>query len=285
MLKIKNNRFLFSSLLMSLVIVAFTLFASVNTKKTYNKKSYSKKHISKYKPRKKKSRTKKVRFIAPSKDDKIIFNNLTKSFGIDISHYQKHINWEKVCEINNVAPISFVMMRATYGKNKKDAKFAYNWKEAGNQNFIRGAYHYYRPNEDSDVQANNFIANVKLEVGDFPPILDVEKMPRRRSMKHKKFEQNLLNWLTKIENHYGVKPIIYSSDSFIKNHLIDERFKEYTFWVANYNNVPQPKHSKWKFWQFTDKGKVYGIPTKVDVNIFNGNNNQLSELLIKERLQ
>ncbi len=42
---------------------------------------------------------------------------------------------------------------------------------------MRGAYHYYRPNENSIEQANLFIKTVKLQKGDLPPVLDIEKLP------------------------------------------------------------------------------------------------------------
>ena len=60
-------------------------------------------------------------------------------------------------------------------ENHKDTKFDYNWKQAEKQNLLRGAYHYYRPNENSTEQANFFIKTVKLGKGDLPPILDIEK--------------------------------------------------------------------------------------------------------------
>ena len=33
--------------------------------------------------------------------------------------------------------------------------------------------------------------------------------------------------------------------------------------------VPSPD-DPWRIWQFTEKGIVYGINTKVDVNVYNG---------------
>lgn len=274
--KQKSHIFL-STLILGVIAIAFTLFTSVNTKSSSKKSSRLENKISK----KSFSKIRKAVFKIPTKDNKVIFNHHPKCFGIDVSHYQENIDWSKVKKINDLAPVSFVMMRATYGKNKVDEKFSHNWKEAKKQNLIRGAYHYYRPNEDSNTQVRNFISNVRLQKGDFPPILDVEKAPKRRQMSAKKFEKGLLNWLKKVELHYGVKPIIYTSDGFLKHHLTNEEFKNYTIWIANYNDVKEPNHKNWKFWQFSDKGKVEGISTKVDLNVFNGNDLHLLSLLIK----
>ena len=49
------------------------------------------------------------------------------------------------------------------------------------KSFLRGAYHYFRPNENSTLQAQNFIKNVKLQPGDLPPILDIEKISNIQS--------------------------------------------------------------------------------------------------------
>ena len=75
--------------------------------------------------------------------------------------------------------------------------------------------------------------------------------------------------MNRVEQHYGVKPIIYSGESFYNEHLYND-FSEYTCWVANYNYYVENIDDDWSFWQFTDKGSVYGIKEFVDVNIFNG---------------
>ena len=41
------------------------------------------------------------------------------------------------------------------GKNGKDVFFQRNWKGAQEEGFILGAYHYYRPNENSTQQFEN----------------------------------------------------------------------------------------------------------------------------------
>ena len=199
-------------------------------------------------------------------------------FGIDISHYQGKIDWVKATKIQDSFPISFVFIHATAGSVKTDRKFKHNWKHAKKQNIIRGAYHYYRPNENSILQANNFIKTVKLKTGDLPPVLDIEDIPRIQSMENLKL--GLKKWLLKVEKHYGIKPIIYSGESFYNDFLYNE-FPEYTCWVANYNFYVENMDKDWNFWQFTDKGSVNGIKEFVDVNIYNGTHSQLLKLTKK----
>jgi len=195
-----------------------------------------------------------------------------KIVGIDISEYQGNILWDSVKDIEATFPIKFVIVRSTAGKNRVDAKFHQNWKAIKNQKIIRGAYHYYRPNENSLEQAELFIKTVKLKKGDLPPILDIEKLPKNQSIDSLKV--GLKRWLKRVEEHYGEKPIIYSGESYY-NDFLEEEFDEYNFWIANYNFFVENIKDEWLMWQFTERGAVSGIKGNVDVNIFNGNLQQL----------
>ena len=97
----------------------------------------------------------------------------------------------------------------------------------------------------------------------------------------KSLKKGLKKWLKKVEKHFGIKPIIYTSDSYYKDFLSDTGFRAYTFWIANYNKVRQPAHKKWKIWQFTKTGKIKGINHDVDFNVFKGNIVELKKMTIK----
>lgn len=201
---------------------------------------------------------------------KILSNNLDKTYGFDISHYQnkEDISWDSLSIGNKTIPLEFVVMRATMGNRSADKHFSDFWEQAKKHDLIRGAYHFYRADEDPIIQANNFLENVKLESGDLPPILDIEKIPKRKS--NKKLVEDLKIWCKIVEEIYGEKPIIYTYYHYYKDFLKGE-FDDYPLWLANYNDVPAPSpDDKWDFWQFTENGIVYGINTKVDIDIYNG---------------
>ena len=200
-----------------------------------------------------------------------------KVAGIDVSEYQGRINWEKVKYIENTFPVRFVFIRATAGNNRVDKRFETNWAEAKNHQFIRGAYHYYRPNENSREQANNFIKTVQLRKGDLPPVLDIEKLPKNQPMDSLK--AGLRRWLTIVDAHYKVKPIIYTGERYYDDFLKDE-FSDYSFWIANYNFFTENIQDDWLFWQFTERGTLTGIKGNVDVNIYNGTPKMLQYLTI-----
>jgi len=199
-----------------------------------------------------------------------------KVVGFDVSHYQGEINWEKVKYVENTA-LQFVFIRATAGNDATDACFNYNWKESKRNGFLRGAYHYYRPNENSLEQAENFIKTVRLEKGDLPPVLDIEALPENQSIDSLKV--GLRRWLEKVDAHYNVKPIIYTGEKYY-NTFLKEEFSDYTFWIANYNFWAEDIKDEWLFWQFTDSAMIEGVPCRVDINIYNGTPKMLKYLAI-----
>jgi len=201
-------------------------------------------------------------------------------FGIDISHYQDKIDWESIFQEQH---IDFVIIRATAGIDNFDKKFENNWEAVKNANIIRGAYHYYRPDENSKEQAEFFIRNVELSEGDLPPILDIEKYSRIQSLNSLK--NGLLNWLQIVEDYYEITPIIYTYNKFYINSISDDpRFEKYPIWLAWYNLDKRPDSilKDWIFWQFSEKGKIKGIEGDVDMNVFNGKIQELDGLRLKK---
>lgn len=196
--------------------------------------------------------------------------------GIDVSEYQGEIQWEKVKNVSGTFPIDYVFIRSTAGSDRPDAAFTRNWEAAGKLKLIRGAYHYYRPDENSLQQADLFIKTVKLRKGDLPPVLDIEKIPESQPIDSLK--AGLKRWLNKVEVHYGVRPIIYTGEKYYESFLADD-FPDYPFWIANYNFFVEEIDDDWLFWQFTESASVDGVEGAVDVDIFNGSKKELRLLL------
>ena len=98
----------------------------------------------------------------------IVASHADKIFGIDVSQYQGDIDWENIEAKDELFEIKFVMVRAMAGRSKSDAKFKENWLALTQTPYIQGAYHYYRPDENSTEQAQNFIQTVHLRKGQLP---------------------------------------------------------------------------------------------------------------------
>lgn len=198
--------------------------------------------------------------------------------GIDVSKYQDRINWESVrnMEVNGIR-IGFAFIKATEGIGNKDAQFNRNWRKAREAGLPRGAYHFFIASKSGKLQAENFIERVNLEAGDLPPVLDVEQS---NGVPAAKLRERIREFLETIENHYGVKPVIYTNVDFYRVYL-NEEFDNYPLWVAHYLQKERPRiHRQWTFWQHSETGRVNGIYSRVDFNVFNGDSADFKKLLI-----
>lgn len=199
--------------------------------------------------------------------------------GIDISHYQGDIDWDQLQNaMIEKCPIRFIVMKATEGSSKIDPSFKYNFKQALEYGYIRGAYHFWSNHSSARLQAYFFLNNVPLESGDLPPVLDVEHKPKDKSVED--FQQDILTWLHIVEDRYHVKPIIYTYYKFKKQYLDTPVFDDYPYWIAHYYVDKIEYQGEWKFWQHTDAGKLPGIKGYVDFNIYNGSFYDLKRLCI-----
>ncbi len=156
------------------------------------------------------------------------------AFGIDVSQYNGNIDWAEVKnQTKTKDPIKFVIIRSTVGVDK-DIRYEKNYKEAKEQGFLVGSYHYYRPNENSIKQFENFKAVARLEKGDIIPVIDIEKESTVQSMQSLK--EGLRNFVTLVEKEYGVKPIIYTKLSMWEDFL-QQDFSDCKLWVAAYSTA------------------------------------------------
>jgi len=202
-----------------------------------------------------------------------------KYYGIDVSHHQGRIDWSQVALSNaeSDCPVKFVIIKATEGGTFVDPDFETNLKGAREAGFVCGVYHFFNPSTPAGKQADFYINNVKLNKGDFAPVVDVERTGRS----DKELQDGLSEFLSIIEKHYGVKPIIYASAKFRKRHLDSDRFNYYPVWIAHYYVVRPDSDVKWRIWQFTDRARVNGIAEYTDLNVFSGTEADFNSLRVK----
>ncbi|WP_253932177.1 glycoside hydrolase family 25 protein [Lewinella sp. W8] len=197
--------------------------------------------------------------------------------GVDVSHYQGVIDWEALAKDNH----HFSFIKATEGRELRDKAFAANWSSAGQWGFCRGAYHFFRPEVPASIQARHFFDVVELEVGDLPPVLDVEERGR---LSPADLVTSVKQWLKMAELHYGVKPILYTGQNFYNRYLAGQ-FDEYPLWIARYD-AEEPVTvcgRDYQFWQYTDEGQLPGVVGDVDRNVFYGTRIDLALLCIPPR--
>jgi lysozyme len=198
--------------------------------------------------------------------------------GIDISRWQRDIDWEEVRR----AGTRFAFIKATEGGDHIDERFRDNWAESKRAGVPRGAYHFVfwcRPAKD---QIRWFIRNVPKDPDALPPVLDVEwnnhsRCPRTTPDKAR---AKMREMLRAFEQHYGKKPVIYTDINFHEDVLEGVReFDDYPFWIRSTAAKPEARYENrpWEFWQFTTTGRVPGIVGDVDRNAFFGTERQFRD--------
>ncbi|MES2800614.1 MAG: GH25 family lysozyme [Bacteroidota bacterium] len=192
------------------------------------------------------------------------------SFGIDVSHYQGKINWERVLKDNDMdSVISFVYCKASEGEDIIDEEFAGNRAQLNQLQKANGAYHYFTSANPLQ-QAKNFLNVWKKESLDLPPVLDVEvEISHKKTLpeRNKELVAAMKIWLNYVEKESGMRPIIYTN-LYMYNSKFENVFENYHFWVALYNrHDEQLNDERVLYWQYSDQGEVPGFPKNIDVNV------------------
>lgn len=205
--------------------------------------------------------------------------------GIDVSHYQKNIDWAAVAR----GGIQYCFIKATEGPGSVDAFFASNWQAARDAGLMRGAYHFFRPKTPASAQADLFVRTVdQLQPGDLPPVLDLEVPNDWANIPVDGRAALAVTWLESVESRLGVTPIVYLSPSFANEILKnDPALARFPLWIAHYTSAAAPAVPKpwatWTFWQYTDKGKPDGVAGFVDSDRFRGSLDELKALAVAVR--
>ena len=202
--------------------------------------------------------------------------------GFDVSHHQQDIAWQQIPK----QKYRFVYLKATEGGDFKDRKFQDNWLKAREQGFLVGAYHFYRLCRDGQSQADHFIATVPHKTDTLPPVIDLEYDSKCIDTYSKEaLLQQIQTMHDALKQHYGKQPIFYTSKSFY-NIVLAGHFQDVPLWVREYKGLPNLKHQpQWHFWQHTQKGKIQGIQTPVDLNVFYGSEADWSNFLMQNGIQ
>ena len=202
-------------------------------------------------------------------------------YGIDISKYQGD---EIDFMTKKADSLHFVICKATEGITYTDPDFIHNWSMIAENKFIRGAYHFYRCNDDPIAQAKNYLNTIaNLQNTDFPPIIDFEEGGIDKSQSVEQIQATLLVFINEIEKKLKRKPVIYTDVNTGNEYLNKLAFSKYPLWIANYNNKKQPelptiwKNSKWILWQKSASYKIGS--TSNDFDVFNGDLATLKEFI------
>lgn len=174
--------------------------------------------------------------------------------GIDVSKYQRTIDWQRVADKNN---LSFAYIRATEGGTITDSLFDINISGARKAGMKVGCYHVYSRHSSAQSQFDHFKSVVAGKGMELVPVVDIEP--------EKNIELNVARvdrLLQLFEQEYGVKPIIYTTMSMYQKYFNLERYAAYHVFIACYDlKFPDTRYT---LWQYTNREKVDGILGYVD---------------------
>lgn len=198
-------------------------------------------------------------------------DNFKSKAGIDVSTYQKDIDWKKVRKKG----IRFAMVRVGYrandnGKIYKDKRFEQNVKGALKAGLDVGVYFFSeaKTKKEAIEEAKFVIKNIRNKGITYPVAFDMEdtREKDRHEDLSKKQRTIIADAFCHVVKSNGFQPMIYSYPSWIYNKVDYTRLTRYDMWLAHYTDrTNYPFH--YLIWQYSEKGKIPGISTKVDLDI------------------
>ena len=202
--------------------------------------------------------------------DKIPRQNDELVFGLDVSHHQRHINWDKVAQ----SPPHFIIFKATEGSTHVDTKYEEHIVEARKIAITVGAYHFFSYQSSGEKQAQHFLKHIKLQNGDLIPVLDVEFKNKMNSDAW--IKENIQSFIATLESEISIKPIIYCEIAYYNRFLKPFYGDDLKLWLSDFSRKPK---NEFVIWQNTDKYKQAGIKGTVDYNLFNGSKKEFNAIL------
>lgn len=198
--------------------------------------------------------------------------NVISHKGIDVSRFQGDIDWNAVAADG----VEFAFIRAAnrgYGTGKlvEDEKFEANLKGALAAGIHVGAYVYSQAINEAEIleEANLVLEKLSAYQVNCPVVIDVEKtLDSTGRMNQLTLEErtNLILLFCQTVEAAGYKPIIYHNLEMGALMMDIETLEEYDKWFAYYNEDMYYPYD-YTIWQYSDKGRVNGINTEVDMNI------------------
>jgi GH25 family lysozyme M1 (1,4-beta-N-acetylmuramidase) len=209
----------------------------------------------------------------------------TTILGVDVSHYDGSITWSQV----KAFPKAFSWAKATEGLSTNDATFVTNMVGGTNAGVVMGGYHFAHPETNSATAEASFFlskASAYIKACYLPPVLDLEDPAGGPSLtstvSSPVLTQWVIDWMTAVKNQTGITPILYTNGSIAS--YLGSSANVYKLWIADpdgSSSAPPANIGVWTTWafkQYSFTGTVTGIPSQVDLNVFNGNQTAFDQL-------
>lgn len=187
--------------------------------------------------------------------------------GIDVSHYQKKIDWSKAKKV-----VEFSILKIGEGRysNQKDEYFERNYSECKRLGIPVGVYSYAYAQSVAEAkeEARRVIEWLENRDLDLPVYYDMEDS-RMQKLGKIQLTEIAIAFCHEIEKA-GYWAGIYANLYWYSNLLDTEKLRKmFTSWIAHVDNT----HNQTKYeglydmFQYSWKGQVDGIIASVDMNV------------------
>ena len=191
--------------------------------------------------------------------------------GIDVSVFQKEIDWEKVRDTG----VEFAMIRVGYrsikdGRIHMDDRFRENLKGASNAGLKVGVYFFSqaRTADEAVEEAKYVVRHIRGKDISMPVAYDMEYLEGDRISDLTEMERTMTaDAFCSIIEQNGFQPIVYGNPTWLKEAIEKEYLEGYPTWRAHYAKRPGYK-GDFTMWQYSETGKIDGIRKDVDLNVY-----------------
>lgn len=211
--------------------------------------------------------------VADNGEISYIEEGVTTYKGIDISSYQRSIDFAKV----KASGIDYAIIRTGYrgygssGKLVTDDYFESHITNALKNNLDVGVYFFTQAinKEEAVEEANYVLEQIRPYNVKYPVIIDVEDIAvskyRQQNLTKEELTDVVIAFCDTIKAA-GYTPMIYANLRYFIGKLDYERLEAYEKWYAYYNTELYFPYEI-SMWQYSSTGKVDGIEGNVDLNI------------------
>jgi GH25 family lysozyme M1 (1,4-beta-N-acetylmuramidase) len=192
-------------------------------------------------------------------------------FGIDVSKWNKEIDWDSV----KAAGVDFAIIRCGYRGSKtgalvEDPYFQSNIEGAEAAGIKVGVYFFTQATTEVEAveEASMVLMLCKGRKLALPVFIDTEGAGGNGRADGLDVETRTAvceAFCRTIENS-GFNSGVYASKNWFNNNLNTENLSKYTIWLAQYSKSATYE-GDYDLWQYTSAGTVDGIETRVDLNL------------------
>ena len=193
--------------------------------------------------------------------------------GVDVSHHQGYIDWEKVK--NDGYDFCFLRIGFRgYGKEgavKADREFERNAANARKAGLDVGVYFFSQAvnEEEAEEEADFVIGLLNDRELQLPVVYDPESIlddeARTDDVTEEQFTENAVVFCSRIKEA-GYDPAIYSNMLWEAYELDLKKLEGIPIWYADYEKYPQTPYN-FRYWQYYNEAKVDGINGVCDTDI------------------